>query len=97
MVKKTTKKVDPVTFELIKNTMVAAVHEASTLLERVAYHPVANLGRDRTSGLLTPEGNLICHGHSDCAPHYGTLELCSKELLKDVPASTMKYSNESGP
>ena len=90
MTKKAIKKVDPVAFELIKNTMVAAVHEASTLLEKVAYHPVANLGRDRTSGLLTPEGNLICHGHTDCAPHYGTLEVCSKELLKDVPASTMK-------
>jgi len=81
---------DIVLFDIIKSGVIAAVHESSTLLEKIAYHPVASLGRDRTSGLLTPEGHLVAHGHSDCAPHFGTLEENSKELLKDIPLSEMK-------
>ncbi len=54
---------DIVLFDIIKNSVIAAVHESSTLLERNAYHPVASLGRDRTSGLLTLEGHLVAHGH----------------------------------
>jgi N-methylhydantoinase B len=81
---------DPVTFDIIKNGLVAAVHESSTLIEKVAYHPILNMGRDRSSGLLTPTGELVCHGHSDCSPHYGCMEEGVKELLKDIPASKMK-------
>jgi N-methylhydantoinase B len=81
---------DIVLFDILKNSVVAAVHESSTLLEKMAYHPVASLGRDRTSGLITPEGYLVAHGHSDCAPHFGTLENNSQELLKDIPISEMQ-------
>ena len=84
------KELDVITYEVIKNSLVSCCHEGSTMLEKIAFHPVIGMGRDRTTSLVDKEGNLICHGHTDPGAHYPTTELGTKEVLKDIPISTMK-------
>ena len=82
-------KMDLITFEVLRNGFVAAAYEASTTIERIAYHPVIGMGRDRSNAILTPTGQLVAHGHTDAAAHYGSFEESVKELLKDIPVSEM--------
>lgn len=81
---------DLITFEVMRNAFVAACYEASNIIERVAYHPVIGMGRDRSNALLTLDGRLVAHGHTDAAAHYASFGPSVKELLKSIPASTMK-------
>ena len=58
---------DLITFEVMRNAFVAACYEASTTIERIAYHPVIGMGRDRSNAILTPDARLVAHGHTDAA------------------------------
>ena len=81
---------DLITFEVLRNAFVAACYEASTTIERVAYHPVVGMGRDRSNALLTRDGRLVAHGHTDAAAHYASFGPSVTELIKSVPLATMK-------
>ena len=76
---------DLITFEVMRNAFVAACYEASTTIERVAYHPVVGMGRDRSNALLTKDGRLVAHGHTDAAAHYASFGPSVVELIKDRP------------
>lgn len=80
---------DLITFEVMRNAFVAACYEASTTIERVAYHPVVGMGRDRSNALLTRDGRLVAHGFTDAAAHYASFGPSVRELLKDVPIESM--------
>jgi N-methylhydantoinase B len=81
---------DLITFEVLRNAFVSACYEASTRIEKMAYHPVVGMGRDRSNGILTIDGGLVAHGHTDAAAHYGSFEDSLVNLLKHVPAETME-------
>ncbi len=83
-------RLDLITFEVLRNAFVAACYEASTTIERVAYHPVVGMGRDRSNSILTPDGRLVAHGHTDAAAHYASFEPSVQELFQDIPKETMK-------
>ena len=83
-------RLDLITFEVLRNAFVAACYEASTTIERIAYHPVIGMGRDRSNSILTPDGRLVAHGHTDAAAHYASFEPSVQELFKDIPKKTMK-------
>src|SRR3990172_5364836 len=80
---------DLITFEVMRNAFVAACYEASTTIERVAYHPVVGMGRDRSNALLTRDGRLVAHGFTDAAAHYASFGPSVRELLKDIPLAGM--------
>ena len=67
-------KMDLITFEVMRNAFVAACYEASSTIERIAYHPVVGMGRDRSNAILTPDARLVAHGHTDAAAHYASFE-----------------------
>lgn len=81
---------DLITFEVLRNAFVAACYEASTTIERVAYHPVVGMGRDRSNALLTRDGRLVAHGHTDAAAHYASFGPSVTELIKSIPLEAMK-------
>ncbi|MBI5441125.1 MAG: hydantoinase B/oxoprolinase family protein [Deltaproteobacteria bacterium] len=83
-------KMDLITFEVMRNAFVAACYEASTTIERIAYHPVIGMGRDRSNAILTPDARLVAHGHTDAAAHYASFEPSVQELLKEIPKEKMK-------
>lgn len=80
---------DLITFEVLRNAFVAACYEASTTIERIAYHPIIGMGRDRSNALLTNDARLVAHGHTDAAAHYASFEPSVQELFKDIPKDTM--------
>lgn len=83
-------KLDLITFEVLRNAFVSACYEASTSIEQMAYHPVVGMGRDRSNGILTIDGGLVAHGHTDAAAHYGSFEDALLNLLKRVPLEKME-------
>jgi len=83
-------KMDLITFEVLRNAFVSACYEASTNIEQFAYHPVVGMGRDRSNGILTIDGGLVAHGHTDAAAHYGSFEDSLVNLLKHVSLKSMK-------
>src|SRR5512142_1945947 len=82
-------KMDLITFEVLRNAFVSACYEGSTSIEQFAYHPVVGMGRDRSNGILTVDGGLVAHGHTDAAAHYGSFEDSLVNLLKHIPAEKM--------
>jgi len=83
-------RMDLITFEVLRNAFVSACYEGSTQIEQFAYHPVVGMGRDRSNGILTVDGGLVAHGHTDAAAHYGSFEDSLINLLKHVPKEKMK-------
>jgi len=76
-------KMDPITFEVLRNGFRAMCTQGSTLLERVAYGPVITEGHDYAVGLLTADGRLVGHGTRDITPHMGTFEASVRCVLED--------------
>ena len=83
-------KMDLITFEVLRNAYVSACYEGSTNIEQFAYHPVVGMGRDRSNGILTVNGELVAHGHTDAAAHYGSFEDSLLNLFKHIPKESMK-------
>jgi N-methylhydantoinase B len=81
---------DPVTFEVLRNGFRAACSEGSTVIERVAYHPVITEGHDYSVSLLTADGRMVGNGYKDQTPHFGTFEHTVRAVLEDFPSSVLR-------
>lgn len=77
-------RLDPITFEVLRNGFKSMCNEASALIERVSYAPTITEGHDYSVSVLTPEGRLISHGQRDQAPHMGTFESSVQHLITQV-------------
>jgi N-methylhydantoinase B len=65
-------RVDPVTFELVKNGLATLCEEMALALARAAYSPIVREMLDFTTALLTPEGEVMAQMRS--APlHLGSI------------------------
>src|SRR5436189_3122189 len=78
-------RLDPITFEVLRNAFMSICNEASALIERVSYAPTITEGHDYSVSVLTPDGRLISHGQRDQAPHMGTFESSVQHLVAVVP------------
>ena len=74
---------DPVTFEVIRNTLVTICDEMGVRLCRTAFSPVITEGRDFTFALFDPDGLLVASGHWDMPFHFGTFEGSLAEVLRE--------------
>jgi N-methylhydantoinase B len=77
-------RLDPITFEVLRNAFKSICNEASALIERVSYAPTITEGHDYSVSVLTTEGRLISHGQRDQAPHMGTFESSVQTLIRQV-------------
>lgn len=67
-------KLNPITFEVLRNALSAMCDEGSEMIARLAYAPTISEGHDHSCALLTAEGRLVAHGDRDQAPHIGSFE-----------------------
>jgi N-methylhydantoinase B len=81
---------DPVTFEILRNGFWALCTQANERLRSVAYSPTISEGNDSSVALLTPEGRLVSHGHTDMCPHMGTFEEGVKALIREYDGKFKK-------
>ena len=63
---------DPVTFEVLKNSFITTVDQMAEQIIRTC-HSFVMYNRDFSSGLNDAEGNSVAQGNMDIASHVGTL------------------------
>ncbi|TXK90225.1 hydantoinase B/oxoprolinase family protein, partial [Parageobacillus sp. SY1] len=75
-------KLDPVTFEVLKNAFINIVDQMSEQILRTCYSFVI-YNRDFSSCLCDAEGNTVMQGTQDISVHVGTLHLTAKAIIED--------------
>ncbi|MEH6949046.1 hydantoinase B/oxoprolinase family protein [Bacillus sp. JJ634] len=80
--KETTNRLDPVTFEVLKNSFINLVDQMAEQILRTCYSFVI-YNRDFSCALCDAEGNTVMQGTQDISVHVGTLHLTAKAVLED--------------
>lgn len=75
------KELDPVTFEVIKNSFITSVDQMAEQMLRTCYSFVI-YNRDFSNALHDAEGNSIAQGNADIAVHVGTLHYTCKDVIR---------------
>lgn len=75
-------KLDPVTFEVLKNAYVNLVDQMAEQILRTCYSFVI-YNRDFSSAICDAEGNTVMQGTQDISVHVGTLHLTAKAVIED--------------
>ena len=73
---------DPVTFEVLRNSFVTIVDQMAEQVRRTCYSFVI-YNRDFSNALCDAEGNTVAQGHQDLAAHVGTLHYTCKAVIED--------------
>lgn len=74
-------KIDPVTFEVLRNAFVNLVDQMSEQLLKTCYSFVI-YSRDFSNCLCDAEGNTVAQGTQDIASHVGTLHWTAKAVIE---------------
>lgn len=72
---------DPVTFEVLKNSFITSVDQMAEQMLRTCYSFVI-YNRDFSNGLHDAHGNSVAQGTQDIAVHVGTLHFTCKEVIR---------------
>jgi N-methylhydantoinase B len=72
---------DPVTFEVLKNSYITAVDQMAEQILRTCYSFVI-YNRDFSNALNDVNGDSIAQGNADIAVHVGTLHYTCKDVIR---------------
>lgn len=72
---------DPVTFEVLKNSFITSVDQMAERMLRTCYSFVI-YNRDFSNGLHDADGNSVAQGNQDIAVHVGTLHFTCKDVIR---------------
>jgi N-methylhydantoinase B len=72
---------DPVTFEVLKNSFITSVDQMAEQILRTCYSFVI-YNRDFSNGLHDAQGNSAAQGNQDIAVHVGTLHFTCKDVIR---------------
>ncbi len=72
---------DPVTFEVLKNSFITSVDQMAEQVLRTCYSFVI-YNRDFSSALHDADGNCVAQGNQDIAVHVGTLHFTCKAVIQ---------------
>ncbi|GHH98837.1 hydantoinase B/oxoprolinase family protein [Neobacillus kokaensis] len=75
-------KLDPVTFEVLKNGFINLVDQMAEQILRTCYSFVI-FNRDFSCAMCDANGNTIMQGTQDISVHVGTLHLTAKAVIED--------------
>lgn len=76
-----TKTLDPVTFEVLKNSFITAVDQMAEQILRTCYSFVI-YNRDFSNALNDAKGDSFAQGNGDISVHVGTLHYTCKEVIR---------------
>jgi N-methylhydantoinase B len=77
----TQKDLDPVTFEVLKNSFITSVDQMAEQMLRTCYSFVI-YNRDFSNALHDADGNCVAQGNADIAVHVGTLHYTCKDVIR---------------
>ncbi|MEW9921274.1 hydantoinase B/oxoprolinase family protein [Marimonas sp. MJW-29] len=72
---------DPVTFEVLKNSFITSVDQMAEQMLRTCYSFVI-YNRDFSNALHDADGNCVAQGNADIAVHVGTLHYTCKDVIR---------------
>src|SRR5690606_39522562 len=72
---------DPVTFEVLKNSFITSVDQMAEQILRTCYSFVI-YNRDFSSALHDANGECAAQGNQDIAVHVGTLHFTCKDVMR---------------
>ena len=72
---------DPVTFEVLKNSFITSVDQMAEQILRTCYSFVI-YNRDFSNGLHDAQGHSVAQGNQDIAVHVGTLHFTCKDVIR---------------
>lgn len=72
--------IDPITFQVIKNSLLSAAEEMKVVLAKTAYSPILKLAGDYSCGIFDASGNMVAQG-PDIPIHLGSMPLSVKAIL----------------
>ena len=76
------KRLDPVTFEVLRNALITIVDQMAEQVMRTCYSFVV-YNRDFSNSLLDADGNTVAQGHQDLSAHVGTLHFKCKAVIDE--------------
>jgi N-methylhydantoinase B len=81
---------DPITFEVIRSTLLLAVQEMKQVAMRTAYSPLWKEAGDMSCGILTAAGELVAQGPADIPVHLGSMPFSMQGILKALDPATFE-------
>ena len=76
-----TGRIDPITFEVLRNAFMSVVDEMGLMLERVGHSLVVSEGRDFSAAICDVDGRMVAEGKDDLPAHVGTLPYTVKAVI----------------
>jgi N-methylhydantoinase B len=76
-----TGRIDPITFEVLRNAFMSVVDEMGLMLERVGHSLVVSEGRDFSAAICDADGRMVAEGKEDLPAHVGTLPHTVKAVI----------------
>lgn len=73
-------KVDPATFEVVKNSLYSAAEEMRIVLAKTAYSPILKVAGDYSCGIFDIHGDMVAQG-PDLPIHLGSMPLAVKAVI----------------
>lgn len=80
---------DPVTFEVVRNTLYATCAEMKSVIMRTSFSPLLSLSADLSCALLDLDCNVVGQG-VDIPVHLGAAALSARAALRHFPAETWR-------
>ena len=85
----TERRLDPVTFEVLKNSFVNLVDQMAEVMFRTCYS-FAIYVHDFSSCLCDAQGNTVAQGTQDIAVHVGTLHFTAQTCLQEIGRENLR-------
>jgi len=86
-------RLDPITFEVIRSSLMTMVDEMGHRLFRAALSPPVNQGRDYSIAVFDSEGSCVTAGHWDMPVHYGTFPYTIREVMRVMGRENLKQGD----
>lgn len=75
--------VDPITLEIVKNTLISTCKEMGATMVRTAYSPIFSEGRDFSTALFDAKCEMVAQGVG-CPAQLGALQFTVEWCVKDI-------------
>ncbi|MCD9622781.1 hydantoinase B/oxoprolinase family protein [Rhabdothermincola salaria] len=82
--------IDPITFEVIRNSLIAASNEMALVVAKTAYSTPVNEGRDFAGTIYDRHGNLASQGEFDLPAFTGLTLLTVPEVIRTIGLENMQ-------
>ncbi len=82
--------IDPITFEVLRNTFIAVCNEMAIVVAKTAYSTAVNEGRDFAGALYDRSGKLVSQGEFDLPAFVGITQLTVPEVVRAIGLENMQ-------